>query len=143
MRAPLFAAARVVATLLAVAPLLAHHSFAVEFDEHQPVTLKGILTRFEWVNPHGWLYVDVKEPDGKVVNWAIEAGAPNALLKRGLRKTDFPAGLEIVISGYRARNGTPTANGRTITLSDGRNFFMGSSGTGAPTDGRDKSEPGK
>jgi hypothetical protein len=131
----------VVGSLLAAAPLFAHHSFAVEFDEHQPVTLKGILTRFEWVNPHGWLYVDVKEPDGKVVNWAIEAGAPNALLKRGLRKTDFPAGLELVISGYRARNGTPTANGRTVTLTDGRNFFMGSSGTGAPADGRDRSDP--
>jgi hypothetical protein len=132
-----------VGSLLSVAPLTAHHSFAAEFDEHQPVTLKGILTRFEWVNPHGWLYIDVKEPDGKVVNWAIEAGAPNALLKRGLRKTDFPAGLEVIINGYRAKNGTPTANGRTVTLSDGRNFFMGSSGTGAPADGRDKTEPPK
>jgi hypothetical protein len=77
------------------------------------------------------------------VNWAIEAGAPNALLKRGLRKTDFPAGLQVVITGFRAKNGTTTANGRSVTLADGRNFFMGSSGTGAPADGQDRSEPGR
>jgi hypothetical protein len=125
----------------AAVPLRAHHAFAAEFDEQQPITLKGTLTKMEWVNPHGWLYVDVKEPDGTVVNWAIEAGAPNALLKRGLRKNDFPAGIEVVITGYRAKNGSRTANGRTVTLSDGRNFFMGSSGTGAPLDGTDRSEP--
>jgi hypothetical protein len=143
MRTTLSVAVLVVGSLLTAAPLGAHHAFAAEFDANQPVTLRGILTRMEWVNPHGWLYVDVKGPDGKVVTWAIEAGAPNALLKRGLRKTDFPAGLELIITGYRAKNGTPTANGRTVTLADGRSFFMGSSGTGAPTDGRDKSEPVK
>jgi hypothetical protein len=143
MRAKLSVAVLAVGSLLSAAPISAHHSFAAEFDEHQPVTLKGTLTRFDWVNPHGWIYVDVKEPNGKVVNWAIEAGAPTSLLKQGLRKTDFPAGLEVVVKGYRAKNGTPTANGRTITLVDGRNFFMGSSGTGAPADGRDRSEPGR
>jgi hypothetical protein len=142
MRATLSVTVLIIGLLLAAAPpLAAHHAFASEFDATKPVTLKGILTKMEWVNPHGWLYVDVKEPDGKVVNWAIEAGAPNALLKRGLRKHDFPAGLEVVITGYRAKNGSHTANGRTVTLADGRNFFMGSSGTGAPSDGRDKSEP--
>ena len=141
MRATLSVALLLVGSLLAAAPLLAHHSFAAEFDEHKPVTLRGTLTRFEWVNPHGWVYLDVKEPDGKVMNWAVEAGAPNALLRRGLRKTDFPPGLEIVIDGYRAKNGSRTANGRTVTFADGRNFFMGSSGTGAPSDGRDQSEP--
>ena len=130
-------------SLLTAVPLVAHHAFAAEFDEQQPVALKGALTRFEWVNPHGWLYVDVKEPDGKGANWAIEVGAPNALLKRGLRKTDFPAGVEVVISGYRAKNGTRTANGRSVTFADGRNFFMGSSGTGAPADGKDRTEPGR
>ena len=140
MRAMLSVTVLVFGSLLVAVPLLAHHAFAAEFDEHQPVTLKGTLTRMEWVNPHGWLYVDVKEPDGTVANWAIEAGTPNALLKRGLRKEDFPAGIEVVITGYRAKNGTRTANGRTVTLSDGRNFFMGSSGTGAPSDGKDRSE---
>src|SRR5262249_33128608 len=125
----------VLGVLLAPLPLSAHHSFAAEFDEHQPVTLKGTLTRFDWVNPHGWLYVDVKEPGGKVGKWAIEAGAPSALLKRGLRKPDFPAGLQVVFTVFRAKTVTPTANGRSVTLADGRNFFMGSSGTGAPADG--------
>jgi hypothetical protein len=143
MSAKLWATFLFLGSLLGAVPLMAHHSFAAEFDEHQPVTLKGTLTRFDWVNPHGWLYVDVKEPDGKVVNWAIEASAPNALLKRGLRKTDFPAGLQVVITGYRAKNGTAKANGRSVTLADGRNFFMGSSGTGAPADGQDRSEPGR
>ena len=143
MRAKLSVAVVAVGSLLTAVPLSAHHSFAAEFDEHQPVTLKGTLTRFDWVNPHGWIYVDVKEPNGKVVNWAVEAGAPTTLLKRGLRKTDFPPGLELVVTGYRAKNGTPTANGRTVTFSDGRNFFMGSSGTGAPADGRDRTEPGR
>jgi hypothetical protein len=141
MRAMLSVMVLVVGSLLAATPLLAHHAFASEFDASQPITLKGTLTKLEWVNPHGWLYVDVREPDGKIVNWAIEAGAPNALLKRGLRKTDFPPGIEVVVTGFRAKNGTPTANGRSVTLANGRNFFMGSSGTGAPVDGRDKWEP--
>ena len=143
MRAKLSVAVAAVASLLTAVQISAHHSFAAEFDEHQPVTLKGTLTRFDWVNPHGWIYVDVKEPNGKVVNWAVEGGAPTTLLKRGLRKTDFPPGLEVVVTGYRAKNGTPTANGRTVTFSDGRNFFIGSSGTGAPADGRDRTEPGR
>jgi hypothetical protein len=86
----------------------------------------------EWVNPHGWIYVDVAEPDGKVVNWAVEAGGPTALLRRGLRKTDFPAGVEVTVEGYRAKSGAPKANGRTVTLKDGRNFFLGASDQGAP-----------
>lgn len=141
MRATLSVTILLVGVLVAAAKLEAHHAFAAEFDAKQPVTLKGTLTKMEWVNPHGFLYIDVREPDGTVVNWAIEAGAPNALLKRGLRKTDFPAGLEIIVQGYRAKNGSHTANGRTVTFADGRSFFMGSSGTGAPLDGRDKSEP--
>jgi len=118
-------------------PVAAHHSFAAEFDETKPITLKGTLTKVEWVNPHGWLYMDVKGPDGTIVNWGIEAGAPNALLRRGMRRTDFAPGMEIVVTGFLAKNGTPTANGRTVTLPDGREFFAGSSG--APLrDGADR-----
>jgi hypothetical protein len=84
----------------------------------------------DWVNPHGWLYIDVAQPDGKVINWAIEAGSPNSLLRRGLRKEDFPIGSDLVIDGYRARDGSNTANGTTVKFADGRNFFLG-----APTDG--------
>jgi hypothetical protein len=87
----------------------------------------------EWVNPHGWIYVDVKGPDGQVKNWAVEAVAPNTLLRRGLRKEDFPIGSEIVVKGYKAKNGQPVANGRTVTFVNGRNFFLGSEGAGART----------
>ena len=115
----------VVLIAAAAVPVAAHHSFAAEFDEHQPIKLRGKLSKMEWVNPHGWLHIDVAQPDGKVVTWAIEAGGPNALIRRGLRKTDFPLGVEVVIDGFRAKNGTPTANGRTVTFADGRNFFLG------------------
>jgi hypothetical protein len=111
--------------LLAAPGARAHHSFSAEFDINQPITLKGVLTKMEWVNPHGWIYVDVTQPDGKVVNWAIEAVGPTQLLRRGLRKTDFPAGIEVTVEGFRARSGEPKANGRSVTMKDGRNFFLG------------------
>ncbi len=129
MRLPVVA----LAVLLAwsAAPARAHHSFAAEFDASQPVTLTGTLTRMEWVNPHGWIYVDVKGTDGKVENWAVESGAPNALLRRGLRKTDFPIGVKVVVKGFRAKNGSPTVNGQTVTFEDGRNFFLGATDSAA------------
>jgi hypothetical protein len=133
MRAILAITIFCVGLTLSAATALAHHSFAAEFDASQPIQLTGTLTKMEWVNPHGWIYIDVKDQSGKVVNWAIEAGAPNALLRRGLRKTDFPIGSEVVVKGFRAKNGTPTANGQTVTFKDGRNFFLGASETpGAP-----------
>jgi hypothetical protein len=116
--------------LLTALPVSAHHSFAAEFDISKPVQLKGTLTKMAWVNPHGWIYIDVKTPDGKVENWAIEAGGPTALLRRGLRASDFPVGLEVVVEGYRAKDGNPKANGQKVTFADGRNFFLGPDDTG-------------
>jgi hypothetical protein len=122
----------ILAGVLAGAPAFAHHSFAAEYSADQPVTLKGNLTKVEWTNPHGWIYIDVKDDAGKVTNWAIEFGAPNALLRRGVRKSDFPTGVEVVVKGYRAKNGTPTINGTSVKFPDGRNLFTGSSGPDAP-----------
>ena len=121
-----------IGVLLATVPGLAHHSFSAEFDIDKPVTLSGTLTEIVWTNPHGWLYVDVKDPDGTLVNWAVELSGPNALLKQGLRVSDFPPGSELVVEGYMAKNGKPTATGISVEFPDGRNFFTGSSGTRAP-----------
>ena len=125
MRTTLLSALVAFGFLVPALPVSAHHSFAAEFDISKPVSLKGSLTKMAWVNPHGWIYMDVKSPDGKVENWAIEAGGPTALLRRGLRATDFPVGLEIVVEGYRSKDGSAKANGQKVTFADGRNFFLG------------------
>ena len=140
MRTPLFIAAISVVGLAAGAPLVAHHSFAAEFDGSKPVTLKGTVTKMEWINPHAWLHIDVKGPDGKVVSWAVEGGAPNALLRRGWTRNSVVAGTVVTVEGFRAKDGSNKANGREITLPDGKRLFVGSSGTGAPLDGRDTTE---
>ena len=136
----LVCAATVTAALSVATPLRAHHAFAAEFDSQQPLTLRGTVTRVEWINPHTWIHINVKDADGKVVEWMIEGGTPNTLLRRGVDKNSLPAGTEVIVDGYRAKNGSNRANGRDITLQDGRKLFLGSSGTGAPADGRDPSE---
>ena len=128
------------ALLLVGTAVSAHHSFAAEFDSNKPIQLKGTVTRVEWINPHTWIHVAVKDADGKTEEWMIEGGTPNTLLRRGLTKNSLPEGTEIVVDGYRAKNGSNRANGRDVTFPDGRKLFMGSSGTGAPNDGRDSSE---
>ena len=114
------------------AALQAHHAFAAEFDARKEVTLQGAVTRVEWVNPHVWIHVDVKKPDGNIESWAIEAGTPNVLFRRGVTKRSLNAGTEVVIDGYQAKDGTHRANGREVKLADGSKLFLGSSGTGAP-----------
>ena len=140
MRMPLFISATCLLVLAAGASLAAHHSFAAEFDGSKPVTLKGTVSKMEWTNPHAWLHVDVKGPDGKVVSWMVEGGAPNALLRRGWNRNSVVPGTTVTVEGFRAKDGSNRANGREVTLPDGKRLFIGSSGTGAPVDGRDATD---
>ena len=116
----------VVALAVSAFPAQAHHAFAAEFDINSPVKLRGTLTKMEWVNPHAWLHIEVKDEEGKTVAWMIETAAPNALLRRGYTKNSLPIGVEILVEGFRARDGSNRANGATISFADGRTLFVGS-----------------
>jgi hypothetical protein len=118
---------------VSITPTKGHHAFSAEFDANRPVKFEdAIVVRMEWVNPHTWLHIDVRGPSGKVERWAIEAGTPNVLFRRGFTKQSLPAGTKIVVDGYQAKDGSRRANGRNLTFPDGRTLFLGSSGTGAP-----------
>lgn len=120
--------------LLTAVPVAAHHAFAAEFDANNPIKLRGTVVKMEWINPHSWIHIDVKRPDGKVDRWMIEGGPPNALYRRGFTKDSLPVGSDILVEGFRAKDGSTRGNGRDITFSDGKKLFLGSSGTGAPRD---------
>lgn len=124
----------------AVTPAAAHHAFAAEFDANRPVRLEGTVTKMEWINPHAWIHIEVKKDDGSVETWMIEGGTPNTLFRRGFTKASLTPGTRIIVDGYQAKDGSNKANGRDLTLPDGRKLFMGSSGTGAPRDGSDPNE---
>jgi hypothetical protein len=132
MRPKVFLTVVGVGMVISGGAVLAHHAFTGEFDANQPIVLKGVVSKAEWVNPHSWVFLDVKDDGGKTITWAIECGAPNALLRRGWNKNSLPIGIQIVVDGFRAKNGSLTANAKDITLPDGKKLFMGSSGTGAP-----------
>ena len=125
MKAKLFLVS--VLLLATAAPLLAHHAFAAEFDRTKQIKVTGTVSKVDWRNPHIWIYVDVKDGEGNVVNWRFELGAPNALIRLGWKKDTVPAGTVVDITGFRAKSGLPVANGRSVTLPDGRSLFSGGS----------------
>ncbi|MFA5908158.1 MAG: DUF6152 family protein [Vicinamibacterales bacterium] len=128
------------ALLAAGSQLLAHHAFSAEFDASAPVSLRGPVTKVEWINPHAWIHMEHKAANGKTEIWMVEGGTPNTLQRNGISRDSIKIGTVIVVSGYRAKDGRMRANGRDITFPDGRTLFMGSSGTGAPKDGRDPND---
>src|ERR1700737_1694123 len=125
MKIKCIAAVAGAAWILAGSPAWAHHAFAAEFDAKKPVHLEGVVSKVELINPHAWIHVDVKGPDGKVTAWMVEAGSPNVLLRRGFTKTTVAAGTPVVVDGYKAKDGSTRANGRDITLPDGKKLFLG------------------
>src|SRR4029453_16786545 len=123
-------AAAILLLVLAVRPVSAHHAFAAEFDAKKPIKLRGTVTKMEWINPHAWIHIDVKKPDGTVEEWMIEAGTPNTLLRRGFTRDSLKAGTEVIVDGYHSKHGSLEANGRDITLPNGQTLFLGGSSPG-------------
>jgi len=121
-----------IAAAFAVAPVFAHHSFAAEYDSAKPISLKGEVTKMEWMNPHARFYVDVKDDGGKVTNWELELGSPNGLMRRGWTRNSLKPGDTITVDGYLAKDGSKLANARSVTMGDGRKVFAGSTDDGGP-----------
>ena len=130
----------VLALTVGAAQLVGHHAFGAEFDPNRPVILRGPVVKVEWVNPHAWIHMEVTNDDGSKEVWMVEGGTPNTLLRRGLKRDSIKPGTIIIVDGYQSKDRLPRANGRDVTFEDGTKFFMGSSGTGAPLDGRDPTE---
>jgi len=130
-----------VAALLCAVPVAAHHAFGAEFDRDAPIRLQGHVVRLEWVNPHTWIHMEVAADSGEKDVWMVEGGTPNTLLRRGLRRDCLTPGTEIIVDGYQTKDHSlKRANGRDVTFTDGSKIFMGSSGTGAPDDGREEAQ---
>src|SRR3989441_9278393 len=120
--------------LQAAGPLEPHHAISAKYKANKPIQLTGTVTKMEWINPHAWIHIDVKKPDGTVDEWMIEAGTPNTLLRRGFTKESLKAGTEVLVDGYQSKDGSLRANGRDITLPNGQTLFLGSNATGAPNE---------
>jgi Family of unknown function (DUF6152) len=133
MKRAMFASAMLAVLTIAI-PARAHHAFAAEFDVNRPLKLRGTVTKMDWINPHSWIHIDVKGANGKVVNWMIEGGSPNSLLRLGFTKDALPSGSEIVMEGFQAKDGSNRGVGKSLSFADGRKLFLGGSAPGANGD---------